>query len=112
MPERFVIPLLALPAGFVMAYLSGATAGVATLLIIPVVVILSQHRRPVALFLCVFGLGFVAGAFFSVGRGSGLFSGAFSVGTAAYAASQIAIGVTFVLVGLMLAHHKRRHRAG
>ena len=95
-----------------MAYLSGATAGAATLLVIPVVVILSQHKRPVALFLCVFGLGFVAGAFSVVAGGSGLFSGAISVGTAAYAASQIAIGLAFVLSGLMLARHKRRHRAG
>ena len=95
-----------------MAFLSGETAGLATLLVIPVIVILNQHKRPVALFLGVFGLGFVAGASFIAGRGSRLFSGAFSVGTAAYAASQIAIGVALVLIGLILARHKRQRRAG
>lgn len=92
--------LLSLPAGFAFAPLSGATAGVGTLLIIPVVVILSQHKRSVGHFLAAFGAGFTANMAVSITRSSWVFSE--GGGTLAYAISQLAIGAALLLAGLLV----------
>jgi hypothetical protein len=93
---------VALVSGAVVALLSDETAGIATLLVIPVCILIRRRRRSVARFLVPFGCGYIAAIAFLAVKTSGLFSGSFSVGTAAYAASQLAIGAAILIVGVLL----------
>lgn len=107
--RSLIFILLALPAGFALAPLSGETAGIATLLVIPVVVILSQHKRTVGQLLAAVGAGYTANVALFIARSSWVFSGA---GTLAYAASQLAIGAALFLTGLVLTLHYRQRTPG
>jgi hypothetical protein len=93
---------LALVSGVVVALMSAETAGIATPLVIPICILIRQHQRSVARFLVLFGCGYIAAIVFLAVRTSGLFSGSYSVGTAAYVASQLAIGASLLLIGVLL----------
>jgi hypothetical protein len=93
---------LSLVSGVVVALMSAETAGIATLLVIPICILIQQHQRSVARFLVLFGCGYSAAIVFLAVRTSGLFSGSYSLGTAAYVASQLVIGGSLLLIGVLL----------
>lgn len=94
---------LALPLGAAIAFLSGETAGMALVFMLPAAIVF-RARSPGAfpLLVAVFGVGFATGAAYLavptlLGR-----SGDGSAGLIAYAAAQLGIGASIIVLGLAL----------
>jgi hypothetical protein len=98
--------LVAVPLGAAMALLSAETAGLAVILLIPAIVVIREKapkRLPVLT--VSFGVGFVLGAGY-IARGE--LSESPSAGLLSYAASQVAIGIGMILIGILLRQRSRR----
>jgi hypothetical protein len=101
---QLILAVLAVPLGVAMAFLGAETADATLLLMIPVAVIIRQGapaRLPALVIL--FGVGFLAGAsYFAAGT-----EYLTSAGLIAYAASQVAVGVALIALGLVLRFRSR-----
>lgn len=95
---------LAVVFGAVVPFLSAETAGILTLLLVPVWIRLRRRPRTLAQFLVPFGCGYLAASGSLVFVDSASFSGP---GTGAYAAIMLAIGAAIILVGLVLLGRSR-----
>lgn len=97
--------LLVAAAAFsaMIAFLSEDTAGAAVLLLLPILVIVRAGKpRRLAGVVAAFGVGYLGMVVYTTLHTSGVFSGAATPGVIAYAASQLAIGVAIVVVGVTL----------
>ena len=98
-PKAVPLAVSAVLFGAVVGFLSSESAGILTLLLVPVVLGLRRRPRILALLLALAGCGYLAEVGYLVHLDSASFSGP---GTGGYAASMLAIGVAIVLGGLLL----------
>jgi hypothetical protein len=103
----WILGLFTFALGVGIGFLSLETAGFVWLLMALAGLVLWQRRSPaLAMSLIACGLGSVAAVAFFAVRTSGLFSGSEDPGTIAYFASQLAIGLTVTVGGIVLHYRK------